>query len=156
MIKTITERALADIRKYLWGGILAAVYYVVVHWLLPVSCPYVLMTGLPCAGCGMTRAVIFVLTGQFARAFYMNPMAFPLVLFALYCLFVRYVKGRPVKGFAVGVIILCIGLLLAYFVRMYLYFPGRVPYVYTGNNLMENHIPGYRRFIEQIWSAIVH
>ncbi|MDR2889962.1 MAG: DUF2752 domain-containing protein [Lachnospiraceae bacterium] len=154
MIKVIAGRVWTDLRKYYWGGILAALYYLFVQWFLPVSCPSVMMTGLPCSGCGMTRAITSVLTGQFARAFFMNPIAFLIVIFAGYCLVCRYVCGRPVKGFVQGIVILLILLFVLYLVRMYLYFPDRVPYVYTRNNMLEQRIPGYRDFIDRIWLSI--
>ena len=37
------------------------------------------VTGLPCIFCGMTRALHFLLKGDFARALYFNWLAFPLV-----------------------------------------------------------------------------
>ncbi len=151
MIRTIAVRIWRDIKKYIWCAVALAVYYVLMHILLPASCPLILTTGFPCAGCGMTRAVWFILTGQFARAFYMNPTAFVIVLFAGYCFFCRYIKGVPVKGFVVGIILVFVLLLLAYFIRMYLYFPDRVPYVYTRGNLLEQRIPGYDDFVRQVF-----
>ncbi len=47
-------------------------------WLpLPTSCGAV--TGVPCIFCGMTRAVHYLLCGDFARALYFNWLAFPFV-----------------------------------------------------------------------------
>ena len=37
------------------------------------------VTGLPCIFCGMTRALHFLLKGDFGRALYFNWLAFPLV-----------------------------------------------------------------------------
>ncbi len=153
MIK-IAGRIWLDIRKYYWVPLIAAIYYIAVHQLLSVACPLVYMTGLPCAGCGMTRAVRFVLSGHFAQAFHLNPLAFPIVFFAGYCLFCRYILGRPIKGFIRGIIILTILLFVFYFVRMYLYFPDRI--VYTRGNMLENRLPGYRDLIRNTWQAIRH
>ncbi len=152
----IIGRIWLDIKKYFWVAAIAVLYYVLIHSLFSVSCPLVYTTGLPCAGCGMTRAVRFLLSGHFAQAFSLNPMVFPIVFYAGYCLFCRYIIGRPIKGFMKVVIILTILLFIFYFVRMYLYFPGRTPYVYTRGNLMENHVPGYRDFILNIWQTIRH
>ena len=50
----------------------------VVTWLpFPTSCGAV--TGLPCIFCGATRAVHFLLNGDFSRALYFNWLAFPFV-----------------------------------------------------------------------------
>ena len=37
------------------------------------------ITGLPCVFCGLTRALHFLLNGNFARALYFNWLAFPLI-----------------------------------------------------------------------------
>lgn len=42
-------------------------------------CPFKALTGLPCPGCGLTRAFSSLLHGQFAKAFTFHPFAFLLV-----------------------------------------------------------------------------
>jgi hypothetical protein len=39
-------------------------------------CPYLVLTGLACPGCGLTRAAHFLLHGDVMRAFAFNPWAF--------------------------------------------------------------------------------
>jgi hypothetical protein len=46
------------------------------HYGLP--CLFKLVFGVPCPGCGMTRAFLLIGHGHFAQAFYLNPNA-PLV-----------------------------------------------------------------------------
>ena len=53
------------------------------------GCPFRLLTGFTCPGCGTTRALHQILHGHFLTAFTLNPLlllAIPFVLFAL----VRY------------------------------------------------------------------
>jgi hypothetical protein len=38
------------------------------------TCPFKLITGLPCATCGVTRMVFAVTTGHFAEAWRLNPL----------------------------------------------------------------------------------
>lgn len=45
------------------------------HMLTP-PCPYLTLTGLACPGCGLTRALHFLLHGDVAQAFAFNPWAF--------------------------------------------------------------------------------
>lgn len=50
------------------------------------ACPFRLMTGFTCPGCGTTRALHEILHGHFAAAFMLNPLllfAIPFLLFAL-------------------------------------------------------------------------
>jgi len=72
-----------------WNGRTAAIAAVVVsasvavlygvdptrHAITP-PCPYLTLTGLACPGCGLTRAVHFLLHGEVGRAFAFNPWAF--------------------------------------------------------------------------------
>ncbi|WP_022852967.1 DUF2752 domain-containing protein [Thermodesulfatator atlanticus] len=43
---------------------------------LPWRCPFKLLTGLPCPGCGMTHAAKSFLQGNFCDAFSTNPLIF--------------------------------------------------------------------------------
>jgi hypothetical protein len=94
----------------------------------------------------MSRALHSILTLQFARAFQLNPLSFVIVAFVIYCLFYRYVKGKDIPAFVPLFIALFALLVLFYIVRMVLYFPNRIPYVYNYGNPMEHFIPGYRGF----------
>jgi hypothetical protein len=50
------------------------------------ACPFRLLTGFTCPGCGTTRALHQILHGDFAAAFRLNPLlllAIPFLLFAL-------------------------------------------------------------------------
>lgn len=51
----------------------------------PTSCGAI--TGLPCIFCGTTRAVHFLLQGNFGRALYFNWLAFPIVAGAVLLFF---------------------------------------------------------------------
>lgn len=48
-------------------------------WRLPATCWFRLVAGLPCAGCGMTRAVVLALHGQLRAAAQAHPFALPLL-----------------------------------------------------------------------------
>ena len=67
---------------------LAVVLYVKV-----IGCPIRWITGIPCAGCGMTRAWIAVLHLNFCDAYYYHPL-YPLPLVAL-ILFLMKKKIKP-------------------------------------------------------------
>ena len=43
-----------------------AIYFVIGRKFLYSLCPMVIMTGFPCPGCGLTRAMFMVLRGDFA------------------------------------------------------------------------------------------
>lgn len=49
----------------------------------PVLCPWRLLTGIPCPGCGGIRAMSAIALGQFEQAWLLNPIAF-LVCFLIF------------------------------------------------------------------------
>ena len=152
--KSIAKRIGKDIRHYGWAAVVFAAYYIITHLVRAAFCPLLQMTGLPCAGCGLTRAFLFVARGQFARAFYIQPFVYPIMLFLLYCGFCRYVKGSKVKGFQPMFILLVCGMLIFYIIRMYLYFPDRVPYVYQTDNTLANRFPIYTDWMNKGIAAL--
>lgn len=48
-----------------------------------LPCPVRYITGIPCPGCGMTRACTALARGQIAEAFTHNPLAFGLIALAI-------------------------------------------------------------------------
>ena len=49
----------------------------------PSVCPFKLLTGLPCPGCGMTRSVVTLLHGDLGASLYYHPLGFVLVALAV-------------------------------------------------------------------------
>lgn len=80
----------------------------------------------------------------------MNPMVFPIAAAAAYFGWNRYLLNRKAKGIKVVIIVLAVLLVVVYGVRMYLYFPNRVPYVYTENNMLVRFCFFWRQTIDQI------
>lgn len=46
---------------------------------IPVFCPFELLTGIPCPGCGMTRAILCLIAGNPSDALLYNPFSFLLL-----------------------------------------------------------------------------
>ncbi len=62
---------------------------------LPWKCPFKMLTGHPCPGCGMTDAIKALLAGRFRAAFWANPNVYPLLVFCLTsALFPERKKGQ--------------------------------------------------------------
>ncbi len=78
----------------------------------------------------------------------MNPMIFPVALAAVYFAWNRYVRGRSARGIRPMLIVILILLVVSYCFRMYLYFPGRVPYVYYKGNILEKMSMGLYPFFD--------
>lgn len=149
-VKEILGRMVKDIKEYGWAIVSFGVYYVLIHVLSDVFCPLLWVTGIPCAGCGMTRAFLYLLGGQFQRAMHMNPSVLLVICFSVYFCVFRYGLGKKVKGLKISLIILVAGMLIIYGYRMRMYFPNEIPYVYYADNLLAKRLPGYENLINKI------
>ncbi|SCI23493.1 Protein of uncharacterised function (DUF2752) [uncultured Clostridium sp.] len=152
--KKTGRRIREDAKWAFLTGIVFFVYYEIVHYFYGAFCPMLVTTGFPCAGCGLTRAFLYLGSGQLERAMYMNPMALFVIVFALYCGYYRYIRLTTVKHFSLALGLLITVMLVFYGVRMYLYFPDRVPYVYTRRNVLAECFPGYQQLVDQLLNRI--
>lgn len=90
------------------------------------QCPFYAITGVPCPGCGLTRAGISLLQLDFAGAFALNPAIYLVALtagFALLSLLLKKTWHTQVWPYGA----MMVGVLLIYVVRMALYFPHTYP-----------------------------
>lgn len=134
--RKVGARLAADIREYGIAVLIFALYVPVSNFLFGAICPLVAFCGIPCPGCGVSRAAACLLTGRWQQAWRYNPTIFPMALAALYFGWNRYLLGRKARGMTAVLIGLTALLIAVYGVRMYLYFPGREPYVYRADNLL--------------------
>lgn len=78
-----------------------------------ITCPIKFLTGISCAGCGMSRAWMAVFHLDFARAFYFHPLFFTPPVILLVILLKKRIKPAFYKGF--------IFTMIALYVIVYLY-----------------------------------
>lgn len=98
-----------EIFLLLLGFLLIAVLYFF------FGCPFYYFTGIPCPGCGTSRALMSLARLDFTAAFYFHPMVFFLPLLAI-ALFWR--KGFLAKPIVRNVII---GIFGAAYIGLYIY-----------------------------------
>jgi hypothetical protein len=60
---------------------------------IPFFCPFKALTGIPCPGCGMTRAMLSITKGDFHGAFGYNPFSF----FLLFMVVVSVLPGKQAE-----------------------------------------------------------
>lgn len=105
------------------------------------TCPSKIILGIPCPGCGMTRALMQLLQFHLREAFVFHPFVFILVPYGLAFLFFRYFsKNQHTKFFDRLLIVISVAMIIHYAVRMYLYFPHTKPMLYYENNLLHPYL----------------
>ena len=134
------ENVRQDIRNYYKGILLVVLYIVVMDVLFRKMCPMVLVTGMPCPACGLTRAGWYVITLQWAKAWQMNPLIFPIGIAFAYAIFCRYIRGIKIYGGPLIITIIAILLIGFYLYRMVTCFSFEThhdsPMAYWKHNLL--------------------
>ena len=121
------RKGLKRLRKDLYGlryallGI--AVYYAAVHLIFGQFCPMMIVLHLPCPGCGMTRALVMVLTGRLKEAWELQPLIYGWILLAVLFAVNRYVLDRKPAILTGLLIALLLGILFFYVYRIGTGFP---------------------------------
>ena len=95
-------------------------------------CIFRRVTGLPCPSCGITRAYIYLFTGDIRGAFWMHPL-FPIVP-VIAVLFL--VSRRTKKNFTKIYITIGILFLVVYILRMIFLFPHTPPFDYNYDSIL--------------------
>ncbi len=145
-MEAVWKRIKSDLKEYRIAIIMLCIYYVSGRVFFRAFCPSVIVTGLPCPGCGLSRAVWFLVTGQPLRSFALHPLGLFWLLFILYFFINRYIFGKESgRTMLVFLAVLAFATLILYGVRMVTVFPDRPPMSYTGRNLFEKIIPDYRQ-----------
>ncbi len=92
-------------------GLFAAQGLVWILYRTGIGCVFRYFTGIPCPGCGMTRAVVLLLRGELVAATHQHFMVWSLPILCLYL----FCDGRIFRNKRVDIAILCtigIGFLL--------------------------------------------
>ena len=126
--------------------ILFALYCVLTTKFLGSACPAYLIFGIPCPGCGMTRAWISLFSGDIAKAFYFHPAFFAAAIIAV-CVILCEIKPKLKKSKVItGIyLVLCVAFLAAYVYRMIVFFPNEEPINYNENSLLAMIIRAFSR-----------
>ena len=146
-MREIMRRVSEDI-KDLWPVALGLlVYTVLVNVFFHAFCPMLLVTGIPCPGCGMTRAIVLLLSGHPAESLKMHPLAPLAVILFIYIGWNRYMIGKKSKTVPILLGASVVLLLLCYLIRMLYLFPENQPLLYMENNLLSRTIPYYKQIL---------
>ena len=109
--------------------LLIIAYYYLVNHFIGYACPSAVLTGFPCPGCGLTRAALLMLKGDFTESLRMNPM---LLFIPAYIILAVCKKKRAADIYLICIIILSF---IVFGWRMFHSF-GTEPLVYNPNNVI--------------------
>ena len=147
-------RLIRHMRRHavLWVSLAA---FLLLAWSLTgTSCTLRSITGLPCPGCGLTRALIAALRGDLAAALQLHPLFWlaPLVLPAvLYCLAFNpaLLSARWVR---IAWIVLAALFVAVYIIRMILFFPVSEPLTWNADAFLPRIWRLLRWLVESLFS----
>lgn len=84
------------------------------------DCPFELIFGIPCAGCGLSSALLSVLKLDFSQAIAHHPLIFLIMAEFIYLLFVRrFIKPNKKAELAVGILTIIL-LLAVWIIRVWI------------------------------------
>ncbi|MCL2105906.1 MAG: DUF2752 domain-containing protein [Oscillospiraceae bacterium] len=106
------------------------VFMLASQWLTGTICVFSAAFGIPCPGCGLTRAWVLALRGQWAEAFFFHPLFWYIPVIALVW-GLGWLRNRRQTPRWLGVFLKAsFALFVAVFaLRMALYFPRTAPMV---------------------------
>ena len=112
MKKLLSDKRLIDFFKFV---ITIAVFYAVL-FLLDIGCPIKYITGISCAGCGMTRAYLALMYGDIRSAFYFHPLFFlpPVVLIIM-----LFKKRIPANVYRLIIFTICLLFVIVFVKRLF-------------------------------------
>lgn len=140
-IKETFDYICKDVRNYgkgiMWAVVLIIAHFVILSTYIASLCPLVWIAGYPCPACGLTRAGICLLRGQYERALELHPFIYVILAFGMAVVVYRYLfHGKSVKWMQVLLVIMIVAMILYYVYRFLNCFPNQQPMVYNPNNLV--------------------
>lgn len=123
-------------KKYTFPFILCVLFVESMNLLFGTVCYSILLFGLPCPFCGITRAAKLMLQGKFKASFDMHPLLILVIFGVLLYIIINILLKKSMVIIKKYVTICIIIFLLFYIYRMKSYFPYKEPMVYQENNLL--------------------
>ena len=120
-----------------WWVLLLIVGYSALAWrFLGTSCILASTTGLPCPGCGSTRAFIALLHGDIIGSLRYHPLMIPSVILICIYFVVWLFRDSVPRCIEKTLLALTVAVFILYFVRMLLMFPHDAPMTYNNDAIL--------------------
>ena len=119
-LRNIFEKVCNDIKKYGVCIAVVALCLLTINYVFGTVCPIALIFGVPCPGCGMTRAATALIHGQPEQAASFNAAVYVWIIYALYWLADRYIFENKRKNLSnIILAAVCIITVIYYIYRIY-------------------------------------
>lgn len=131
-----------DLKQIAVPLIAISLYILLENIIFGKICPTRILFGIPCPGCGTTRAFWLLMQGKIAEATASNPIWIPLVVFGGIFLINRYfvasekVAEQITRLLKVAFVVSCLFCIGYYVYRMIYWYPDRSPMIYDSNNML--------------------
>lgn len=150
-MKEVLKRIGKDIKAY--GGIVGILLGL---WLIGTlcfgsACITVLLTGLPCPGCGIGHAFFSILMGDIYQAHIYNPSVWLWLAFGVSFFLYKYVFGKKMRYMGWILSVIAILSVAIYLYRMINLFPSEPPLTYYEGNLFQKMFPQYEALIHSLF-----
>jgi len=130
----VVKRIIYELKQMRAAIFAILVYAVLANYFFGYMCPSMAIAGLPCPGCGLTRAALYLSLLDFKGALHFNPMVFfALPLIAAYAII--YIRGGDLKRLFYPTAVIIIVAFFVFFIRLKHGF-GAEPLVINRNALI--------------------
>jgi hypothetical protein len=120
-------------------------FYVFLKFIgINTTCYFKSITGIPCPGCGLTRAYLSLMHENIKKAFFYHPLFILPILIFIYISLCKFKKVKYSNKLLGIVLVAFIGL---WIVRMILFFPSTEPMDFDSNTLFPKIIKHLSRYI---------
>lgn len=107
--------------------ILSAIYPVIYFAGGMHLCYFKATFGIPCPGCGLTRAFVRLFSGNLAGAFYFHPLFLVVIVLAILMVFRKFPLSRSILDSSMFWVVILFLFVITYVIRMMFFFPDTEP-----------------------------
>ncbi len=115
-LRSILNRVWKDVKNNGVCIVIVALCLIIINYIFGTVCPVALIFGVPCPGCGMTRAAAALLHGQPGQAMSYNAAIYVWIMYVVYWFTDRYIFENKRKKLSTALLIIVCLVTITYYV----------------------------------------